>query len=68
MTRALGAFIRFWIDFIIGDDWSIAAVIALGLVAGWALSAAGVPAWWPLPILVVAVSLISLRRAITRGG
>lgn len=33
MTRALRAFGRFWYDFVIGDDWKIAAgvLVALGL-------------------------------------
>lgn len=59
---------RFWIDFILGDDWSIAAAITVGLAATALLAHTGAPAWWPLPILVVAVVLPSLRRAIRRGG
>lgn len=65
---AVRAFIRFWAGFIIGDDWRFAAAVAAGLSGSWALARAGDPAWWPLPVLVVAVVLLSLRRAIARGG
>jgi hypothetical protein len=68
MRGALTAFVRFWIDFVLGDDWMVAAAIALGLVATGALSATGFPAWWLLPLVVVAAALISLRRAVARGG
>jgi hypothetical protein len=33
-------FLRFWYDFIVGDDWRIAAGVALVLVAGAVLVAA----------------------------
>ncbi len=65
---ALRAFIRFWAGFLIGDDWMFAAAVAVGLGASWALGRVGDPAWWPLPVLVVLVVLLSLRRAIARGG
>ena len=67
MTDALRAFLRFWIGFVIGDDWMIAMAILLGLGASWGLVRAGEPAWWPLPVVVVLVVLLSLRRAIARG-
>jgi hypothetical protein len=54
---------RFWWDFVVGDDWRIAlgVVLALGATAG--LVAAGVPAWWLLPLTVVALLGLSLSRA-----
>jgi hypothetical protein len=60
MARAFGAF---WWDFVVGDDWRIAAgvVLALGLTAG--LAAAGLPAWWLLPLAVVALLALSLHTA-----
>jgi hypothetical protein len=56
-------FARFWWDFVVGDDWRAAAgvVIALGVTA--AIVAAGVNAWWLMPIGVAAVLFLSLRRA-----
>jgi hypothetical protein len=35
--RFLRAFARFWYDFIVGDDWRIAAGVVLVLAAGAAL-------------------------------
>jgi hypothetical protein len=58
------AFGRFWWNFVVGDDWVVAAAISAGLVLTGVLTAVGVDAWWLLP-LVVAVALAgSLRRAI----
>ena len=67
MIRALRAFLGFWVDFILGDDWTIAAAIGLALLASWVLVLAGVSAWWLLPLVVVGATLISLRRAVARG-
>jgi hypothetical protein len=39
--RFLRAFGRFWLDFIVGDDWRIAAGVTLVLAAGAALVVAG---------------------------
>ena len=63
MSR-LAAFGRFWWEFVIGDDWLVAVlvVVAIGLTA--ALAAANVAAWWLLPLAVLAVLWLSLRRAI----
>jgi hypothetical protein len=36
----LRGFARFWYDFVIGDDWKIAAAVAAVLLAGAALVAA----------------------------
>ena len=62
--RYVRAFFRFWYDFIVGDDWRLAATIAvvIGLVA--LLAAAGISAWWLTPPAVVAALAASLRRAV----
>ena len=62
MTR-VAAFGRFWWGFVIGDDWTAAAGVALAIGATAALAAGGVAAWWLLPPAVVAVLYLSLRRA-----
>ncbi len=56
-------FASFWWDFLVGDDWLVAAgiVVALGLTA--LLAASSVPAWWLLPLAVALVLWQSLRRA-----
>jgi hypothetical protein len=59
-VRALGAFLY---DFVIGDDPLIAAVVVVMLGLTAALEDGGVAAWWLLPVAVVAVLSLSLRRA-----
>jgi hypothetical protein len=60
------SFARFWVDFVIGDDWTVAAVIAVTLVVTWRLVEADVAAWWLLPIAVIGATAQSLRRAVRR--
>ncbi len=68
MTRWLRAFGAFWYDFVIGDDWRGAAVVAVGLaLTAVCVHAARVNAWWLLPVAVIAALGWSLRRA-TRGS
>jgi hypothetical protein len=55
-------FAQFWWDFIVGDDWRVAAGVALALGVTAILAAADVPAWWVLPLAVAAVLWFSLRR------
>ncbi len=61
--KRIRAFGQFWWDFVVGDDWRSAAgvVVAIGVTA--ALVAAGVDAWWLMPVAVAAVLWLSLRRA-----
>jgi hypothetical protein len=54
---------HFWYRFIVGDDWTVAAAVALGLMVTALLNASAVPAWWLIPILVVVMVAVSLRRA-----
>jgi len=63
VTR-LAAFGRFWWEFVIGDDWVVAVLVAAAIGATAALAAADVTAWWLLPVAVLLVLWISLRRAI----
>ncbi|GAC1356728.1 MAG: hypothetical protein NVS4B8_19020 [Herpetosiphon sp.] len=52
----------FWWDFIVGDDWVIAAgvVIALGISA--LLVRQGIMAWWVMLIAVAATLTLSIWR------
>jgi len=61
--RAFGAFLY---DFVIGDDWRIAAgvVVALGLT--YTVSRTGAAAWWLVPSALLGLLPLSLLRA-TRG-
>jgi hypothetical protein len=67
-VKYIVAFGRFWWDFVVGDDWRVAAGIvgALGLTA--LLAHHEVSAWWVMPVAVVALLCLSLRRAIRRAG
>jgi hypothetical protein len=60
-------YFKFWYDFIVGDDWTIAAGVVAALAVTWLLAHNGLDsAWWLLPI-VVALGLIgSLLRATRR--
>lgn len=60
MDAVIG-FFRFWYDFIIGDDWLIALVVALALVV--IKVAANTSLWWLLPVAVACVLAASLMRA-----
>jgi hypothetical protein len=57
---------RFWWDFIVGDDWRVAAGIALALGVTALLAATSAPAWWVLPLAVAAVLWVSLRSVARR--
>jgi uncharacterized membrane protein HdeD (DUF308 family) len=63
MGSRLRAFGAFWYDFVIGDDWVIAAGIVIALLGTYLLSRAGVAAWWLLPLLIAVVLPTSLWRA-----
>jgi hypothetical protein len=61
--RYVRSFAAFWWDFIVGDDWRVAAgiVIALGLTG--VLTDRGWSAWWLLPVAVAILLARSLQRA-----
>ena len=67
-VRGLRGFGAFWWDFIVGDDWLVAAGVVLGLSLAAFLAHAGVPAWWVLPVALVVTLPLSLRRAVRRSG
>jgi hypothetical protein len=61
-VKHLKSFALFWVDFIIGDDYWVAAgiVATLGLCA--AVSKTSVPAWWIAPLGVLGILTISVIR------
>jgi uncharacterized membrane protein len=62
LVRWVGGFLFFWYDFIIGDDWRVAA----GVVAGFfAIHTLGASSWWLMPV-VVAIMLSSTLLEATR--
>ena len=56
------AFGRFWYRFIIGDDWTVAAAVGVGLVVTAVLQARGIVAWWLVPLIVIVMIRLSLQR------
>ena len=54
------------VTFIIGDDWRVAATIAVTLLATWELVEADVVAWWLMPLAVLYATVRSLHRAVGR--
>jgi hypothetical protein len=66
ILRALGGFVRFWFDFVVGDDWRIAAGIAVVLAAGALLVHGSVirtdAIAVGLPVIVVALVAASILR------
>lgn len=53
--RFLRGFGQFWYDFIIGDDWKIAAAVAVVVVLGLVAAAAGVSGTVLAPVGAVAL-------------
>jgi hypothetical protein len=67
LWRWARAFVLFWMDYIFGDDWTVAAVIGAALVGTWGLVRADLPAWWLLPLAVLGATVYSLHRAVLQG-
>jgi hypothetical protein len=64
-VRYVVGFLRFWYDFVVGDDWRIALSVAAAIGLTALLVSRGISAWWLMPIAVVLVLLSSLRRAVS---
>jgi hypothetical protein len=61
--RRLEAFLRFLWDFVIGDDWRIAAGVAVALGVTALVADAKVAAWWILPVAVAGLLGASVWHA-----
>ena len=53
----------FWWNFVVGDDWRAAALVLVGIGATALVAASDIAAWWVMPLAVVVVLIVSLRRA-----
>jgi hypothetical protein len=66
-VRWLKSFGEFWYDFVVGDDWQVAVIVVVALVATALLAhGASVNAWWLLPIAAMGALGWSLFRAVRR--
>jgi hypothetical protein len=63
-VRYLKGFVRFWYDFIIGDDWTVAAGVIVLLGTTRLVTARGVDAWWLMPMGVILLLGFSLFRSV----
>ena len=64
MLRGLKSFGAFWYDFVVGDDWQVAALVVVALAVTALLThVAGLNAWWLVPLAAFAALAWSLRRA-----
>ena len=61
--RRIRAFLAFWYDFVVGDDWRVAAGVAAALAVTYAVSRTTVPDWWIVPAAVVLLLPASLLAA-----
>ena len=59
----IGGFFRFWWDFVVGDDWRIAAGVVVAVAVVGLLAEAGIHAWWLLPAVVVVTLGAAIRTA-----
>ena len=70
MTRVSALFTGVW-EFVVGDDWRSALGVVLALALTALLADAGVSAWWVMPLAVLGLLALSIRRAgrgASRGG
>jgi len=62
MSAARRVVLGAW-EFVVGDDWraAVGVAVALGLTA--VLATTDVAAWWIMPLAVLVILALSLRRA-----
>lgn len=57
-------FLRFWYDFIVGDDWRVAVGVVIALMLTRVVSRTDdAPAWSIIVAAVALLLLVSLRRS-----
>jgi uncharacterized membrane protein len=68
MMARLKSFGAFWYDFVIGDDWRVAAGVIVAFLATWGVSTATGAAWWVTPAVIVVLLPVTLWRAVATKG
>ena len=67
MKRALSGFARFWWDFVVGDDWRIAAGVVGVLAVGAVVLAIGRGGPW-LPAAIAVALIVVFAVPVLRAG
>ncbi len=62
MARLQAVLAGVW-EFVVGDDWRTALGAALAIALTALLAGAGVSAWWVMPVAVLVLLALSIRRA-----
>jgi hypothetical protein len=62
-VNRLESLLRFFWDFVIGDDWRIALGVVLAIGATALIADTSIAAWWILPVAVGALLGFSVWRA-----
>jgi hypothetical protein len=70
MTRIRAFLLAIW-EFVVGDEWRTAVGVALAIALTALIASAGISAWWVMPLAVLGLLALSIRRAArgsSRGG
>jgi membrane protein implicated in regulation of membrane protease activity len=65
MTRVRAFLAAVW-EFVVGDDWRTAIGVALAIALTALIASAGISAWWVMPLAVLGLLALSIRRAARR--
>ena len=66
MTR-VRAFLGFWYDFVVGDDWRVAVGVVAVLGITDLVTRHGADAWWLVPLVVLMALSASVLRVAVRA-
>ena len=61
--RYLLGFGRFWYDFIVGDDWTVALGVVIALIVTVVVAQSDLSLWWLMPLAVAALLTVTVQRA-----
>jgi hypothetical protein len=62
VNRRGAAFARFVWDFIVGDDWRVAAGVTIAIATTAALATTTLATWWIIPVAVALLLASTLHR------
>jgi hypothetical protein len=61
--KFLTTFARFWYDFIVGDDWRLAAGTVVAITIATVAANRDINVWWALLLMVSALLAVSVSMA-----